>query len=237
MDAEKHDVDISKLFAWKDEFELKDENELPLGKVYIRLAGDVDINRARVSALRESARLRKQLHDPESDERMAFLVDKDLVEKENLVLVTAALRMREITKDAIEVIELPLPIEPKSDASIEIQERYQKAVDNYPIKRSQMINDFVTNRVEEEKSRLSSLSFDELFNFYLRTAIDYMCEQAMYDRYKEMSTYLGTYKDREMKERLFNSFEDFNNSRPFIKSQLINFYNSLEMDMTDLKKL
>ncbi len=237
MDAEKRDIDISRLFAWRGEFNLTDENDLPLGKIYMRLAGDADINRARVFALRESAKLRKLLHTPDSDERLALLVDKELVDKENLVIVVATLRMRQITKEAVEEIKVPLPAEPKSEASLEMQERYQKEVDDYPIKRSNLINSFIKKRVEEEQAFLNSLSFDDLFNFYLKTGIDYLCEEKMYDKYREMCAYLGTYKDEEFKERLFSSFDEFDNSKTIIKTQLLDFYTSLEMDMSNLKKL
>ena len=116
MDAEKRDVDISKLFAWRGEIELIDDDGTSLGSVFVRLAGDADIKQARVFGLRESAKLRKALRDPESDESLALLVDKDLVERQNLLLVTAGFRLKDITKEIVEEIDIPLPVEPKSDA-------------------------------------------------------------------------------------------------------------------------
>ena len=66
MEIEKNDVDISKLFNWGKAFEIVGEDGV-VDVVYMRVLGDADINKARVFALRESAKLRRALRNPDSD--------------------------------------------------------------------------------------------------------------------------------------------------------------------------
>jgi hypothetical protein len=59
----------------------------------------------------------------------------------------------------------------------------------------------------------------------------------MLNKFKEMSVYLGTYKDSEFKERLFKDFEEFENLPNEIKTQFLDNYSVLEISGEDLKKL
>ncbi len=58
---DRNDVNISILFNWGKEFILYDENRKELFKVYLRIIGDSDLNKAKVYALRKSAEMRKKL--------------------------------------------------------------------------------------------------------------------------------------------------------------------------------
>lgn len=237
MSVEKNDVDVSKLFSWSRPFEivgLDDEVETVL---YMRLLGDADLNRARVYALRRSMELRKKLKDDDSDERLAYLVDKDMIDEEQLRKFIILFNMRPISQKVQQEINLPYPKPIKSTASLEEQEKYQKAIDEYQGKKSKMISNMVDKEVKSLEKTLKGMNKDALYKEYSETFIAEMCEQEVLKAFNEMATFLGVYKDEDCTERFFNDFEKFKNLPPSIKEDFISAYQTLEMGADELKKL
>lgn len=237
ISVDKNDVDISKLFRWGNEFKIYDNMNNELLSVYIRLVGDAELNRARVFALRKSAELRKKLKDEESDEYYAYIPQKEYIDKEVLIENILLYMTREITLNSFSEIKPQLPVEPGSDASLEKQEQYQKEVDEFPKKREALIRENVVKVLDRQREELKNRDLDSLYNDFIRLLINQLCEDEMLNRFKEMSAYLGTYKDSEYKERLFKSFDDFENLPQEVKSQFLENYSLLEISGEDLKKL
>ena len=131
MSVERNDVDISQLFMWGKEFEIEG-NAGKKAKVFIRLIGDADLNRARVHALRSSADLRNKLKTKGSDERLAFLPEVGSVERDVLIESISIMNIRDFSQEAVKEVDIPYPIEPDSDAKLEKMEKYQAQVDAYP---------------------------------------------------------------------------------------------------------
>lgn len=235
--VEKNDVDISKLFIWGKKFEVEDAEENTLATVYMRLPGDADLNRTRVYALRKSQELRKKLRDVNSEERLLYVKDKEELGKDELVSMVIALSMREINNRALREVKITRPKQPKSDADLERMEKYQAEVDAYPQKRRDAVEKFIKGEVEKLKAALDSRNEDELYKMYVRLIIDEFCEQEAYRSYKDMETFLGCYSDENYTVRLWDSFEQFDNLPPEIKEQFRAAYDSLSIDMDDLKKL
>lgn len=232
---DKGDVDISKLFEWKKNFDLE-----IFGRkitIYLRLVGDAEINRARVYALRKSAELRKKLRDKNSDEYIAFIPDFDIITKEELLGGILTLAVKDLTNDAIKEVKIPLPVEPTSDASLEEQEKYQEEIDNYPILREELIRNYVKEKLQALEDRYKKLSKENLYDIYVKEAVNQLCEMEMISAFREMSAYFGSYKDKNYKTRLVNTFEEFQNLPSNIKTEIIQEYLSLEIDGEVLKKL
>jgi len=234
---DKNDVDISKLFRWGNQFKILDSMNNELLDVYIRLVGDAELNRARVYALRKSAELRKKLKDTESDEYFAYIPDKDLIEKDILIENILLYMTRELTLESFNEIKPPLPVEPASDASLEKQEEYQREIDEFPKKREALIRENVVKVLDRRREDLKNRDMDSLYNDFIKLLINQVCEDEMLNKFKEMSVYLGTYKDSEFKERLFKDFEVFENLPNEIKTQFLDNYSVLEISGEDLKKL
>ena len=234
---DKNDVDISKLFRWGNEFKIYDNMNNELLNVYIRLVGDAELNRARVFALRKSAELRKKLKDEESDEYYAYIPQKEYIDKEVLVENILLYMTREVTLNSFSEIKPQLPVEPGSDASLEKQEQYQREIDEFPKKREALIRENVIKVLDRQREELKNRDLNSLYNDFIRLLINQLCEDEMLNRFKEMSAYLGTYKDSEYKERLFKSFDDFENLPQEVKSQFLENYSLLEISGEDLKKL
>lgn len=233
-EIEKSSVDISKLFAWSKKFDFKyDEKKY---SVFVRLVGDAELGRARVFALRKSAELRKKLRNSESDEALAYLPSKDGTTKEELINGLLVTFTRDFTNDAFRELKFNLPTEPHSEASLEEREKYQKEIDDYPIKREEAIREYVNGRIDKAKKDLEVLDEEVLYKQLINGLINQFCENEMVNKFREQCAFYGIYKDKEYSTRLFNSFEEFENLPSDIKAQFIDFYFELDMDSENLKK-
>lgn len=235
--AEKNDVDITGLFRYKTEVEIKDELTGDSAKFYLRIIGDADLNRARVFGLRKAAQLRKELQDPESDFREAYLTEQeDMLSKEILVESILLLNVAELQREIVNMTNVQEPRAPKSDASQEEHEKFQTAVDNYEGEYRKEYNKNARKVETRERKRLQKMEEDELYVLYEGGVINRLATEEMTTKYYEMSVYLGTYKDSEYKVRAFGSYEDFDNASPFLKERLMEQYRYLELGMLELKK-
>lgn len=231
---DKNDVDISRLFQWKKKVSIEF-----MGKTlnaYLRIIGDAETNRARVFALRKSAEMRKILRDEKSDEKLAYLPESGVVQKEELIHGLLVLYTKDAGNEAVRSLKYNLPTEPKADDKLEKHEDYQEKVDDFPKWREDAIKDFITDRVKQYEENLLNKNYDEIYEEYIHSLIDQICELEMLTKYREMCVFHATYKDEDLTEKVFNSFEVLENLPKDVKDQLIDEYNSLEISGEDLKK-
>jgi hypothetical protein len=233
--VEKNDVDISSLFLWSKQSTIQGLKKKDI-KIYIRLLGDADINRARVMALRRSAELRKSLRDPESDDKLAFIPDQAELNKDVLVESIIMYTLREITKKAMQDVVIPKPKDPGSDADTERMEKFQKEVDEYPKVREKAIRDLIEKLVAERRKELAEKDEDFLYKQYQGVLIGELCEEELLQRFKEGCVFFGTFKDKKFSEKFFNSYEELDNLPTEIKRKLIDDYSLLEIESEKLKK-
>jgi len=234
-DIEKNDVDISKLFQWGDSMEL----QTPSGKtitVWMRIIGDSETNRARVYALRQSADLRKKLKDENSDERIAMIPELDETDKDKVIEILLALNIKELTDRAYENMDIKYPKEPASDASLEEQEQYQAIIDGFPKYVEERTNEILEKEINRERKNLAGVSIEGLKQMYFDLLLRQLCETEMYKSFQDMTVYFACYKDPDYTERLFSSFDAFDNLPTSVKEVLATFYGTLTIDIDNLKK-
>jgi hypothetical protein len=233
--VEFNDVNIAPLFSWSREFEVVwDDVSVP---VFMRILGDADMNRARVAALRKSAELRKKLKDTNSDERIAFIKDIDDLEVEQLIAVITVFSMRDLSQKALTKLKIKAPKQPRSDAKTSAHEKYQAEVDSYPDRRQKEIRELLEREVESMKKSLETEPKEVLYKKYVDTMIDEMCEREQLREFKDQCCYYGSYKNVELTDRLFSSFEEFANLPSELKEQFVVEYSKMELHGDDLKKL
>lgn len=237
MDIEKNDVDITKLFLWEGEVSILDQHATEVGQVYIRLIGDKDLNRARVHGLRQSANLREKLHDKKSEEYEAFVKGIETSDKDRLIAGIKLLGITELSQEARKNVILKLPAEPGSEASLEEHEKYQETIDEFPDDFGNLVEEELKKLVKVEEKRLSKLSKDELYKEYYDEVVNFLCQEEMGKTFLDMSVYLGTYKDKKYRKKLFKSFDAYENSAGELKDQLRDGYKEIELGITELKKL
>lgn len=245
--VEKNDVDINKLFGWGRVIEVFDPQTNKVDTlVYMKLLGDADLGRARVYALRKSAEMRRKLKDTNSDEYLAWVRDINEVEVADLVNLITVFSMREISNNARAKVKIPTPKPPKSTAKLEKMEDFQKQVDAYPEKRAKAIEDAINKEIAILQKSLNEKSKEELYRMYVKQLVDEFCERAAVDAFEDYQTYLGCYEDDSYKpeKRFFKdketgepSFEVFDNLEPTVKAQFKDAYRSLDIELSELKKL
>ena len=234
--VERNEVDLKPLFNWFKEFEIRSEDEEVLSKVYMRILGDADLNKTRVYALRRSAELRAKLRNTESDERLAYIPPQNEMNQEQLANLVIVLSMRTITQEASKNMKIKLPKAPKADASLEKQEKYQAEIDDYPKIREKAIRKSIEKEIEKIRSSIDNLSIEDLYARYTNLMITELCEQELNIAFKEMCAYNGSYKDEGLKQRYFDTLDEFMNLPPDIKGQFMAAYQSLDLYGDDLKK-
>jgi hypothetical protein len=236
--AEKNDVDITQLFKYKKEVKVLDTLTGDSATFYMRLIGDADQARARVFGLRKSGKLRKELRTPGADLREAFVNEMpEFQDTETIISAVIILGIGDIQKQAINNTDVPEPVSPKSDSSLEILEEYQKEVDTYTEKYSKALDKEMNKIRKSETKRLSKMDDKELYKLYEALVIEQLCSGEMSQNYYQKCVYYATYKDKEYKKLAFLSFDDFDNAAPQLKERLIDEYRLLELGMSELKKL
>lgn len=232
---DEFDVDISKLWKWNKEVVIKDGDEV-LFKAYLRVPGDADINRARVYALRESAKLRKAISDKSNEERWAYLLPKELISEAELIDFVKALLLRDELRNIDKEVDIPIPKKPDEDAPLEEHEKYQEEVDNWVFKRLEKIREVTERKSQEIENYVKSLSFDELYGIYEVKSIDLYCENLVGTLFIDQCIYYGLFKDPKFTKKVFNSFEEFLNIPTYAKEELRKIYNDLSLSAEELKK-
>lgn len=236
--AERNDVDITKLFRYEKEVEIEDKITDQKAKFYQRLVGDADVNRARVFGLRASHKLRKELREPGSDMREAFISELPEFKSRDVLIQSIILLMSgEIQLDALNNTKVPEPRPPKADAPLEEMEEFQAKVDAYEEKYRKELDKQTKKVQKREEKRLQKMTDDELYDQYEALIIDRLCTDEMASKYYEMCVHLGTYSDSQYKKRAFSSYEEFENASPYLKDRLVEEYRRLEIGMDELKKL
>lgn len=237
ISPERNQVDIEKLFKWFGDFKINDKYNNFVVEVTMRLVGDAEINKARVFAIRKSAELRKKLREEGSDERVAFISTVyEFDDPEELTGLISMLKLREFSDNAMREVIVPFPKEPKSDAPLEDIEKYQAEVDTYEDRRMEKINDYLIAKVDNFRNSIKDRTVDQLQKDYEKLMISQLCEKEMVSKFKEYCVYCSVYKDNEFKEKFFTQFEEFDNLPTEIKKQYIENYDSLELNVDELKK-
>lgn len=233
---EKNDINISKLFEFEREAKLLgvDGEEIT---VYMKLPGDEHLNRARVKALRLSKDFRQQLNDKEWEDREVYIPDASELDKEEIVSLLVSFNVTPIATKVAQEITIPIPKEPEGDASLEEQEEYQRKVDEYPELFNQHMTSEVTKRLENTRKRLNSLTKKALLEEYENQLVREHADTFFYKRYREYCCYFASFKDENYENRLFDKYESLRNSPEFLKTQLIDEYDKLEINAEELKKL
>ncbi len=236
--AEKNDVDITQLFRYKKEVLVRDSLSGDSATFYLRIIGDADMAKARVFGLRKSGSLRRSLRTQGDDMRSAFVNEMpEFQDKDILINAVILLGIGDIQKQAINATDVPEPIPPKSDSSLEVLEKFQAEVDAYTQKYSKALDKEMSKIRKSEVKRLSKLEESELYNLYEALIIDQLCSGEMSQNYYQMCVYLGTYKDSKYNKLAFSDFDTFDNASPHLKERLIDEYRILELGMHELKKL
>lgn len=235
-------MNLENLFKWNRELEIKNEDgtTAKIGNkrviLYQRIIGDAELGRARKSALRASRGLRAKLRDESTDERIAMVPDyQDLTETElrNAVILAEGFQIR---REAIDTAPQPkLPRELGSSATLEEQEEYEAAQEEYDKAVAKAIDDKAKELIDRRSEELLEIDKETLANNFVNAAIDSLCQGEMLRVFNSWCAFYGTYSDKAMKKRAFKNFDSFDNLSTQLKDQVIGGYTLLQLNGGDLK--
>lgn len=233
-------MDITTLFRWSKEIEIKDIKGAVRSKIYLRLVGDYDYNEAQKRALAESRKLRKLFRDNTSVEYDSLFADIDTLEKENLINSIILYEFNEIRDKVLDEAEPQKTLEDFSDdleddATQEDRENVQVKYDDYIKSRVEKLQGKFDEESELKREVLELLSDDVLKKRYIDSSINYRCGQFFSEKFRDYCVYLGTYLDDKFKTRVFKDFSEFLNCSTLLKNQLLEAYTSLTVSGEDLK--
>lgn len=236
MPNKQLDTKIEDLFKWKGELEVKDNKGEAVETLYQRVIGDADVDKARTKALKESRLLRRKLNNPESDEALAHLPFKGEHDKEELISLTSMARYQDFRSRAALNTDERRVKPPGDDATLEEQEQYIEDLEKARQDYEDSISDKVRKYSEEYKKELRKLDLDDIFDSYIKYYIDLLCQRRMIEVFNTYSAFYGTYKDKEYKERRFNTYDDFLNISTQVKDDIIENYRRLTLGLDEIKK-
>lgn len=233
---ERNDIDISKLFVWGKDISLVDNYGQELKSLYMRIISDEDLNRARVFALRKSSELRKKLKTPDSDERVAFILEMDDFLVSDLIETILVVEIPDMAARVFSTINFPFPKEPKSDAPLDIVERYQEEIDTWEDRRSIAIREELNKLTEQKRKEYQQYPVEKLYKIYESTVINDLCQKEMVSQFKNFTLVKACFEDAEFSKPTFETVDDVTKLPRELKEQLIDNYNKLDISTEELKK-
>lgn len=231
-------MNISKLFKWKKEYTIVGRNGDPLIndsgeeiRVYLRVIGDNDLDRARKYALRQTRKLRAS-YQKDSAQILPDFNEFSIEELATLIVLNEA---STIYKQAERDTTIKFPQDKESfnveDAEIYVKER-DEYFENLAAKVDEEAQKLLTQRVEYYKT----LSHEELSRRAEKAYIDKIIEGDLSKISNDAILYFSVYEDEECTKKIFESIDDVRNAAPMLKEQLYTEYSKLVLTDLDLKK-
>jgi len=235
-------MNLSELFKWTGELTIKDRNGEPVIVrkrplvLYQRVVGDNDLALARKMALKASRGLRKELRDETSSSHAAMIPDSESLSDEVLANMVILADSPEIRRLANAQADKPRePLEPKQEASLEVQEEYEVELEEYKLAVAKAVEDKLREIIDARSAELGKLSREELSTMFLESTIKSICQAEMLKVFNNWCAYLGTYRDSKHTTRAFSSYDEYANVSPELKTQILDGYLTLEINGADLK--
>lgn len=235
-------MNLEDLFKWKGKLTILDAAGEPVIVrkkplvLYQRVVGDAELMTARKKALASSKRLRRNLRDEASEDALTLLPDHERLSQEALSTMLVLAETLTLRRVADKRAKKPKrPAKPKSDATLEQQEKYETALDEYATKAAQAIEEELRKLIESRRNEALEMEHDVLINLFLEATIDSLCRTEMLRVFNSWCSFYGTYSDKAMTKRSFKSFKSFENATPELREQIIGGYVTLEIGGKDLK--
>jgi hypothetical protein len=122
------------------------------------------------------------------------------------------------------------------NATLEQQEEHEAKIIKTREERIQGIADYIEKKSNERKAELDKIEdMNQIKAMYKTSIVNIRCEEEFTKMFREYQIYKGTYRDEALTELAFDSFEEFLDSAPQLKTTLMSAYVNLELTGEDLK--
>lgn len=232
---------ISDLLNWKREVTITKQDGGTLAKIWIRLIGDFDLQEAYRQSRIASSKKRAALRDPESfdyQDEIQTLEAANEIELKNLIRTSAE---NTFLNDAIAKInrdELPkmeeIAVEPDGP-TLEEQERLDVEEEKVDTSYRDKIDEYTSGRLKVLNAELDEMTREELVE---RAKVEYVAIAPMSVFINELEAqklWRAVYKEKDCKNRMYASIDDYRAEYQFIKTQLSAAYAGLEIEPDEVK--
>lgn len=227
---------IEDLFTWKGSIDITDNDGNVVETLYQRVINDADMQKTRLESLKETRLFRRALKDPNSLEYLASFPEEDDMSLDDLIAGILGSKFLFFRKNSQEIISEKKVKEPGFDSEQEEQEDFIAGVEDAKKEYEIAILEDAARQAEAMEADLRSKTHSEVFEIYKKEQIETLCRTKMINSFLDYATFYGTFKDEKLKQRRFNSVEDFRNLSTKVKNLLIANYQMLEISLTDVKK-
>jgi hypothetical protein len=231
-------MDISKLFKWKKEYTIVGVNGEPLLnsegeeiRVYLRVIGDNDLDRARKYALQQTRKLRASYQKDSAQ----VLPDFDEFSVEELATLIVLNEASTIYKEAERETTIKFPTN-KDTFDIEDAENYVKERDEYFENLVVKVDEEAQKLLNQRMEYYKNLSHEDLKSRAEKSYINKIIEGDLSKLSNDAILYFSVYEDEECTKKIFESIDDVRNAAPMLKEQLYTEYSKLVLTDLDLKK-
>jgi|WetSurMetagenome_2_1015567.scaffolds.fasta_scaffold01074_1 hypothetical protein len=227
---------LKKLFSWSNVLNLVNEKDEVVMKVYQRLVGDMDLQKARMSALRFSRELRLRLRDVASDEYIGLVQPIEDLTRDQLITLLLVDSIDSARQEIDRDYYYAEPKEPDEFATTEEHEVYAHKWETWEAEREKDYQHKLVAKMDFLKEQFELLSDETLLARAKTMRIEALCEQELKNRFLEMCVLFGTYEDAQFTKHLFDTYLEFASQPDAVKNQLIEGYARLEMSTIGLKE-
>jgi hypothetical protein len=231
-------MDISKLFKWKKEYTIVGVNGEPLLnsegeeiRVYLRVIGDNDLDRARKYALQQTRKLRASYQKDSAQ----ILPDFDEFSVEALATLIVLNEASTIYKEAERETTIKFPTN-KDTFDIEDAENYVKERDEYFENLVVKVDEEAQKLLNQRMEYYKNLSHEDLKSRAEKSYINKIIEGDLSKLSNDAILYFSVYEDEECTKKIFESIDDVRSAAPMLKEQLYTEYSKLVLTDLDLKK-
>lgn len=230
------------LLRYKEEVEIvHPKTQKPLKRVWVRVLGDYDLNKAYKASRIVSADKRISLRDITSEDyKDEVLGVIDLSREEQTDLVKSSRLGTFVTQAQVAVERPDLPkiehIAIDGDAaSLEELEKFDAEEAKLDTEYRNKIEEFVAQKQVELDAELAALSEEELLKLAQFEVSNILPFSAFMSELADQKLLYGTFKDKTCKEREFDSIEDVKNTPKELKDQLTVVLDRLELGQEEIK--
>jgi hypothetical protein len=230
------------LLRYKKELEIVDPNtKKVLKKVWIRVLGDLDLQKSYKVARLASASKREALRNPETDDyKDEVLGVADLSREDQIDVVRTAKLSNIIAEATVAVVRPDLPeldevaFEPDA-ASLEDLEKLDTAESKVEKDYQTKIDEYINLRTEELTATLELLSNEELLKMAMEQVSVLVPFSLFMSELNALKAFYGTFQDQACKVKEFENTDDFKQLPRDLQEFITYSINQLEISGADLK--
>jgi len=229
------------LLRWKKEIEIKDPQGNVIDTAYMRIIGDYDLQESFRLARIASTKRRAILRDTTSDEYQDEVSVLDEANLEQCLEIIGASRNSQFEAEATSATVVPdlpeieeIAVDPDAP-TLEEQEQLDAKISVLNAEYQKQIEEYVETKKTELHATLEAMSLEQVRELAKEEISNVLALGAFMDALNNERVWRATYVDKLYKERAYDSVEEFKNASSFIRAQLIEAYQQLEIGPDELK--